>query len=118
MCGGQSSGRPLPELAATRAGVGHRLVSRLRARASLPAASKVFRLLGPPGPTQEEGAGGGQTPAACVPLPVPHFLTRIARKTGKRRIHQKPMLSLLVQHLQGGAGSGPASTPSPQPWGV
>lgn len=29
------------------------------------------------------------------------FLTNMARKTGIRKIHQKPMLSLLVQHLQG-----------------
>lgn len=32
-------------------------------------------------------------------------LTRMARNTGKRRIHQKPMLLLVVQHLQrGGTG--------------
>lgn len=37
---------------------------------------------------------GGQS---CSPR-----LTRMARNTGKRRIHQKPMLLLVVQHLHRG----------------
>lgn len=69
-------------------------------------------------PMRKEGAGGPR-PAASRPSlrcqQVPHFLTRMARKTGKRRIHQKPMLSLLVQHLQGGACSCPGSLVAPRP---
>lgn len=47
------------------------------------------------------------------------FLTSKARKTGIRRIHQNPMLSLLVQHLQGTVapllGGMPLSSPCPSP---
>lgn len=49
----------------------------------------------------EEGAGG-QPHARPEEPQARRFLTTRARKTGTRRIHQKPMLSLLVQHLQGG----------------
>ena len=64
--------------------------------------------------------GGGATPAASQPSlwcqKVPCFLTRMARKTGKRRIHQKAMLSLLVQHLQGRDCLCPGSLPAlPRP---
>ena len=49
---------------------------------------------------QPQDAKGGGAWGALLAL---HFLTRMARKTGNRRIHQKPMLSLLVQHLRGQA---------------
>lgn len=44
---------------------------------------------------------------------VPHFLTRMARKTGARRIHQTPMLVLLVQHLRGGHSRPGCTQPHP-----
>lgn len=64
---------------------------------------------------RKEGLGGA-TPAASQPSlwcqQVPCLLTRMARKTGKRRIHQKAMLSLLVQHLQGRDCLCPGSLPA------
>lgn len=51
--------------------------------------------LGSQGPRRCQGRGcGGQTHSPG--------LTRMARNTGKRRIHQMPMLLLVVQHLQRG----------------
>lgn len=73
-------------------------------------------------PMEEAGGWrgeGGATPAASQPSlqcqQVPCFLTTMARKTGKRRIHQKAMLSLLVQHLQGRDCLCPGSLPVRHP---
>lgn len=65
--------------------------------------------------------GGWGRPATLHPSPRghgPRSLTRMARKTGKRRIHQKPMLSLLVQHLQWGLALVRLPRPRPGALGV
>lgn len=61
-------------------------------------------------PEERGGAGGaapsplGQSPPGqgCAGQVCSPGLTRMARNTGKRRIHQKPMLLLVDQHLRSG----------------
>lgn len=69
------------------------------------------------------GRGAEANPTALLPEEpqARHLLTKVARKTGKRRIHQKPMLPWLVQHLQGGRShlSAPRPPrPAPQSPGI
>lgn len=57
-----------------------------------------------PGQPLSQGAGGPRGQSRSPGL------TKMARNTGKRRIHQKPILLLVVQHLQRG-GTGTARQP-------
>ena len=132
MCGGQSSGRPLLSLAAARAGLGHRLVSQPRARASPSAANKLVRLLGPRGPPRRRGrgpdAGSLRTPPrASLPHqdrqedgeaqdpPEAHVIVAGPAPAGRGRLRSRqhplpPPMGGLVSAL-GEEGRGPEVTP-------